>query len=261
MHRPNSIAHAGRSARGRALVGLSICILAALQACAVANVDLKGEDRDVLFLGGRVSWEPGQRGLADPLESERAAGGVSTAFELDVSHGSGRDQQTLGPGQMAVFGGATFVGPRQLELEFDLSRVLLDARFSSPRLGGVFAQGFGGLEYSSAEIDVRSSSPTRRSGGGTLTAIGPALGVALVWAPIDLLRFSAEGRLGVGISSDVDELEQLSIDLGLSVFPHESVGLYVGWRQVSYEAEAGEPGESGLDLSLAGPVLGLRIRI
>ena len=74
------------------------------------------------------------------------------------------------------------------------------------------------------------------------------------------MRFSTEGRLSYGVSPEISSVQQYAFDIGVSVYPLESLGLYGGWRNLGYNAERADHYTADLDLRLAGPVLGLRLR-
>lgn len=229
--------------------------------CAIPNVDIEAEDNSVFFSGGRVSWSPsapprgaGQEEAAPPRES-------TISFDLDVTYGDGVGEQTLKPDQILVIDGVVFRGPEDLVVGFDLLRISLDARLAFPVRPGFSAEVFAGLERSSLDLSVRSGSlPPFQTGGVEVTAIGPVAGGALVWRPAESLRLSAEGRLSVGFSSQVDVVQLKTIELGISAFPFGPIGFFAGWRTTSYDAD-GDLLESGLDLTLSGPVFSVWFRI
>ena len=243
-------------------VHLLVLSLLLVPACTLSNVDVKAEDDSVLFAGGRLSWDPHRRPEQEGSDPTERGRGVNVSYDLDITYGSGSASQQLLEDQVIYFGGKTFDGPRDLSVSYNLTRVLLDVRLASPVSRGVSVEFFGGLEYSSMDVDLRSGSPyTAVSGSDSVAAIGPAIGAAFVWQPIDALRFSAEGRLVSALSSDAGTVDSKSLDLGVGIFPAKKVSLFVGWRKVSYEVDISGDFDSGLDLELAGPVVALWVRL
>ena len=230
--------------------------------CAIPNVDVEAEDTSVFFSGGRVSWSPsavpevaGKEEVAPPREN-------TISVDFDVSYGEGVGAQTLTSGQILVIDGVVFRGPEDLVVGFDLMRVSLDARLAIPVRPKFSAEVFAGLEHSALDLSVRSGSlPPSQTGGVDVTAIGPMVGGALVWRPAESLRLSAEGRLGVGFSSQVEVVDLKSFELGITAFPFGPIGFFAGWRTTSYEADDGNLLESGVDVTLSGPVVSVWLRI
>lgn len=236
-------------------VHLLLLSLLLFPACSASSSDVKADDGAVLFTGGRLSWSPDEGPEPegdDPCDEGR---GATFSFDLDISFGAGQDSQRLEAGQVVVFGGRTITGPTDFMVFGDLTRVLLDARLTSPLARDFSVECFGGLEYSSLDVDVRTGSMSLGvTSSDQVSALGPAIGVALVWEPHDALRFSAVGRFGAGWWPGEGTVKIASFDVGLGIFP-VGLGLFVGWRSLGYENDASSRIVSGLNLQLSGPVI------
>lgn len=223
----------------------------ALTACAVQSVPLEASDPSVLFTDARLAWEIVEGGAREAGEGPRVA------LELDVSHGAADSEVSLPPGQSVYFDGRSYFG--QLDVFYELTRVLVDARASALVTEQLRVEGFGGLEWSAMDVDVRSSGlPSTDQGSERFTALGPAVGLGFCWEPWTRVRLASEVRCSFGFSSDIEAVQLLAFDLGAGVDLLEHLGLYAGWRTVSYEAERSALVGSDLDLRLSGPVLAVR---
>ena len=240
-------------------VHLLLLSLLMVPACATGHGDVRADDDSVGFTGGRLNWVPdrfAEQESDDPSDEGRSA---TISFDLDISLGSGQAPQHLEAGQVVVFGGRTLTGPEDLLVSYDLTRVLLDARLSLPISRGLFVESFGGLEYSSMDVDVRTGSKHRGvTSSEEASAFGPAIGAALVWQPIDAFYFSVEGRLGAGWWPDAGTVKMSSLDVGLCIFSG-GLGTFFGWRTLSYESDSSSRLASSLDFELSGPVIAVWI--
>ncbi len=208
----------------------------------------------MLFGDGRISFDPSGK---DELETEHS----NVWFDLDYSYTQGSEVVNAAPGQNIRLEGQNFTGDG-LELNIDLTRILLDVRVASTPRSGVSFQAFTGLEFTSADVYLNNESqPSPSYAENRFNSLGPAFGVAIVWQPVPVLRLSAEGRLGFGISSEVAGVELQAIEAGASIFFTEHISLFGGWRRLDYEIEPVGSSNSDLDFRLSGPVVALRIGI
>lgn len=236
-----------------ARVGCTLVLLP-LAACRTEVVDVRAEDRDVLSTDARLSWELEAGEAAEDRTEPRVS------IELDVSHGSGEDALELGPTQGVSVGGLLLTGG-DLYADFDLTRVLLDARIASQPRSHFSFEGFAGLEYSELAYTVRPAAPASSpSASGELSSLGPAVGAALVWQPIEWLRCSTEGRVSLGFAADPFAVSQAALDVGVGLFPWRGLGAYFGWRSLDYSALREANLGSDVHVRLAGPVVALRFR-
>ncbi|MCA8979756.1 MAG: hypothetical protein KDC14_07000 [Planctomycetes bacterium] len=235
--------------------------LSTLAGCATQVVDLRAEDTSTLSTDARVSWALQGKRTEEAQAAAELVPRTETAFfvDLDIAHTQGgEDEFALPPGQGILLGKTLFTGS-DLNVSFDATRILLDARISSPPRNGFVIEGFFGLEFTKLNLTLRQASGvTEESASGDVSSVGPAVGLAVAWQPIDWLRCSTEGRVSYGISSDVVEVAQSSLDIGVGIHPWKHVGAYLGWRTLNYGADDSALFSSDIHLKLAGPVLGLR---
>lgn len=254
MHEPSAPL---RRLANRLRAGIPLLVALGLSACTAQLVDVHAEDTSVLGKDARASWE--LRGDQEPAGDSAPDAGRVVSIDFEISHtGGASDQLSLPSGQGILLGNHVYSG--ELEAEFDLTRLLVDARLSSPPKHGFRVEGFVGVEWSSLDFTLRDDGSPVRSADSDVTSIGPAFGAALVYEPQHWLRCSVEGRLSYGVSAEISGVQQNAFDIGVSVFPLENVGLYGGWRNLGYNAERADHYTADLDLQLAGPVIALRLR-
>jgi len=259
MRQLNLFPAASRALRSLAGTALALPLFAG---CATQIVDVHAEDTGVLSTDLRVGWQPGAEepavdaGAEPP--TERAGPRVSIEFDLTQSQHA-EDQLSLPSGQGLLLGGTLFTGSDITAL-FDITRMMLDARIASPSRRGFSIEGFVGFEYTSMNLQISDGGLfSGKSASSDISSLGPAVGAALIWQPLHWLRCSTEGRVSAGLSSQASGVAQSSFDVGVGLYPWQSVGAYLGWRSQSYGASDSDYFSSDVNLKLSGPVLGLRI--
>jgi hypothetical protein len=225
-------------------------VLALLSAgCAIENETIKGEDTDTFFYGGRVSWE-----FADSPAAGESTRSSKSFLELDVSSSSSRFDQQVQVGHAVQIGNTQFVGPVEVEVDFDLTRVLGNLRHSVREASGLGLDLLLGLGY--YDLDVTLSSPTQH-GSDNFTGLGLLLGLALVYEPTHWLGAYVEGSLNPSQSRVYDSYIDINtLELGLNWRLQEHIALRTFWRKVVYKADDGQQ-SADLDLTASGPGVAL----
>ena len=246
--------------------GLLAILSILLCSCVAANTDVESEDRLALFSDARVTWAFAKETVAEsaselPGKGDPKAPESRASLDLHVSHARSSADQQLLPGEVVVFGGQIFDDSQTLLIDFEMVRVLLDARLHSRRRHGFAFDAFAGLEFTSLDLGLREAVPNPRSPAHSrVNMLGPAVGGALDWQPLETLKIYAEARAGYGVTSGSGASESTTLDLGFVLFSNQPMLLSFGWRKVRIDSDPEDFFQSGLDLRLSGPVIGIWIQ-
>lgn len=227
-----------RDPRWRTLAALAF----ALAGCR-SSEDVELADRATLFPFVRTTIWNGERSATEVYDS---------ALEIDLGHAAGKDRQSVGFGDEIDFDGTTFSGPVTVRNEADLlaGSATFRADFQSDgdrfAFGGAFLVGGG---FTSLNLEVSSAALSERD---MFTNFGPIVGGQFHLVPAPWIELRVRSTIQIGISDDPSVLTTL--ETGIEVEPHPSIGLFLGWRLWDY---AKERKGSDIDVELSGPTFGL----
>jgi hypothetical protein len=216
-------------------VGL-IVLAAFAAACESQPVEI--HDEGVFQPAGRVLYRPG------------ATPGDETWFglELDLAHAQGDDEQGVVAGENVVFDGEVFVGPTELDIDYELTQATL---------AGVLGREFGqhgsarcllGVGWQQRDLELVSGAQRAQD---EKTWAGLLVGLDAQWYALRGLGLGARATA----TADSDATMQV-LELGLLLAPRQPLGLFAGWRWFEYAEE--DLSGSDIDLHASGPTISLR---
>jgi len=229
-------------------------LCASLCACVNQQVALEGDDTNSFSGGLRGSWE------LDASESEDDQPPASqTLVELELSTSSSDFDQEVVAGTVVEIEGTGLDGPTSVHADFDLLQATFDARLRLRDRSGAGLDLFGGLGFSSLDLDVDDAGGA--SASDSQDGLGPLIGLALFFEPTRRVRLFAEGSELVTFVEGGESLAAMeTLDVGVSLRLTDAFGLIAGWRHLVYEFE-GELGQSDYDLGASGPRLTLELQL
>ena len=184
-------------------------------------------------------------------------------FEVDFAFVSGRDDQSLAPGESIRIDNRELAGPTTVSSDFDLTLVGLAYR-GGVRIGAGFeAEALVGVGGTRLNVD---SDAGGESDDLTEDSYGALLGASLGWSPAELFgagpdsfadRVLLYGRYSWLHGFVSEETRVLTAEFGLSARLFRELGLFAAYRDIDYRLD-NRP--SDVSVEVTGPAIGVELR-
>jgi len=257
---------------GTSLKNLAWCLVLQAVGCTIPEtVPLEGGDRSVFTPFIRLTYDFVPQNEPVPEESDATGEAQSTkkvylskpvrgrmALEFEFAYASGDSKHAIGYNEMIMLDEVIFIGPDEIEAGYDLYSSSLVFRGGPVIEDILILEGLIGLGLERLDLDLVSGD---RRESERITTAGFVAGARLTVRPLDWLEFYGQARSGISYPtvSDVFSLQTslTSLELTIAVTPIDHMSLLAGYRNWRYQ---GETLGSEIDLTLAGPSLGVQIR-
>lgn len=180
-------------------------------------------------------------------------GAPSDWIEFEATHVSEEFTQTLATFEDVGVDGVLFLGPGDVDLEYDLLNVHAAWLHELDQEGGLGLSGFAGLRATRLELDATRGAT---SAADTALVVGPVFGGILTTRTAT--AFDAYARLtsGVGFGSS-EPVFQSTFELGGTCRLTSGLRLAAGWQLGYLERIEGSDTTSDLELRYGGPFVAL----
>jgi hypothetical protein len=233
------------------IVGLASGSVACSSSAPRETIDI--DESSVVATGLRILHPAAGADLRQALREGRASeenSGFISGLEAGITYLSSDANQTLEAGQNLELDNETFMGPGEVDYDFDVLAITAAWRMGKAFPTGITIEGLLGLSYHGIDLDaefmgVKDSESTY--------SFGPLIGAEVGWhSPIRVLLY---GRFtgSIELSDEYDEPQAVVLEAGAVYHLGKHVDLGAGWRQWRYDGDSSYGFESDIDMEVSGP--------
>lgn len=215
-------------------------------------VDIHGEDKQVFFPEGEIEVRLVEHSAGQPDWNYAA---ISAGY----AHSEGQFKQTLSAGETVSIDGTYIDGPTTLDNDASLAVGYLRATYHS--LSNEAFEWYAGAGLGLINMDFTTmTNSERRTISDNQPSMNVLFGLGYHFSPV----VGIDGNIGLYLPAFgfFDSASLYEQQLRLTVTPSESVQLFAGYRQWSYDNEMNDTlfERSAISFDFAGPTAGVTLR-